>query len=225
MKDFKLALIGATVLGSVIAGSAAHATVLPYGTLTFTNYSGTSVLDTGSTLLATSGVTIPDGTIPVFGNDFYLQSAAGITVASVFHALTLPVTTGFTAVGGSAVSLSTNDVSPTTGSLTVTVGSLAFDYTSEVSSYTTLGKGATLTLAFSGTLVADSSNAVATPASSDFVIAITQATLGSGNISYTANLDVPNIQRSVPEPISLTLLGSGLLGLGLARRRRGRRQQ
>jgi hypothetical protein len=42
-----------------------------------------------------------------------------------------------------------------------------------------------------------------------------------GSIPFTVNADLTSVPVAVPEPVSLALLGIGLAGLGLIRRRRG----
>ena len=79
MNTLRLALIGGFALGAAVASAPANAAVDPFGTLTFTNLSGTSTLGSGNTLLADSVVTIPSGEIAPGVNNFFLQSTAGIT--------------------------------------------------------------------------------------------------------------------------------------------------
>jgi len=200
------ACVAATVSVAVlVAPGIASALPVPNGTFT---YSATGTITaTGSSLIGTgtTGFTLPatlaiNGISPIFmGN---------------------PNNLGFSL--GDAVGLSplTFSVSPGTGfhstMETVTIDSDTFVFTQiEAAS----GLPGHVDVTWVGQITA--APGLAVPQSADMTAAFTQASAG-GEIGGVFSISTPSTVTppSVPEPVSVAILGMGLLGLGLTRRKR-----
>lgn len=106
-------------------------------------------------------------------------------------------------------------------SLQVAIDGLLFDYNQVTAQFFQVGQSNFQTFAFSGLMQAGTNNITGqdyNSAPSLFSFQLTQAGSNGGAINYGVNLIVPD-EATVPEPMSVALLGSGLLAAGLLRRR------
>ena len=107
--------------------------------------------------------------------------------------------------------------------LEVAIDGLIFDYNQVTAQYFQVGQSAFQTFAFSGLMQAGTNSVTGqdyNSVASLFSFELTQAGINGGAINYEVNLTVPD-GVTIPEPMSVTLLGSGLLAVGLSRRRLG----
>lgn len=106
-------------------------------------------------------------------------------------------------------------------SLRVAIDGLLFNYSQVAAQYSQVGQSKFQTFAFSGLMEAGTNSVTGqeyNPASSLFSFQLTQAGANGGAINYGVNLIVPD-EVTIPEPMSVALLGFGLLAVGLLRRR------
>lgn len=106
-------------------------------------------------------------------------------------------------------------------SLQVAIDGLLFDYNQVTAQYSQIGQSNFQTFAFSGLMEAGTNSVTGQEyslAPSLFSFQLTQAGTSGGAINYGVNLIVPD-EIAIPEPMSVALLGFGLLAVGLFRRR------
>jgi hypothetical protein len=189
--------------GNFIAtGATKHITVSPSG-----------ALSAATTTITTSGFArIGDITDPYNGG---LNNFAAANGGTINDPLSVPVADlvtitqpTFTVVNGPIAAFN------------VIVDSYTFTFTNE--HIISRASGA-VSLLFDGFLAADSNIGpfqlgVGPTVTADFSVTFTQSSVG-GSIAGAFSIDSPPL--GTPEPASMMVLGAGLLGLGVARRKRG----